>query len=187
MSKIEIKSLTKEEVKTVYMSATNIRDKFLIKLLFETGMRIEEALSLLLEDIIYDHRKGHRIKIVNRGVLSNETKKRTLEREIYISQELIDLFDDYAYDILDELEIDNKFVFVKLKGENEGKPLDYHDVNTMFKRLVEKTGIDVNSEILRRTNAIFFYNATKDIEYLQERLGHLNIESTIDILKNGKD
>ncbi|MBU3102835.1 hypothetical protein [Clostridium gasigenes] len=40
----KIKILTKEEMEKVYRSTSNIRDEFLIKLLFETGLRIGEAL-----------------------------------------------------------------------------------------------------------------------------------------------
>ena len=62
--------------------------------------------------------------MIDRGELSNGASQKTGEREIHVSQELIDLFDDYAYDILDELEIDTNFVFVKLRGKNKGQPLD---------------------------------------------------------------
>ena len=145
----KVKILTKEEMQKVYNATTNIRDEFLIKLLFETGLRIGEALSLFIEDIIFDHNKGHRIKLVDRGELPNGAMLKTGEREIHISQELIDLFDDYAYDILDEFEElrDTNFIFVKLRGANKGKPLEYQDVSDLFKRLKKKTGIDVHAHL----------------------------------------
>lgn len=173
--------LTREEIEILYNAATNIRDKFLIKLLFESGLRIGEALSLFIEDIIYDHNKGHRIKLVNRGALLNGAKLKTGEREIHISQELIDLFDDYAYEILDELEVDTNFVFVKLKGENKGQPLEYQDVSDLFKRLKKKTGMDVHAHLLRHTHATIYYLATKDIKQVQERLGHSQIQTTMNM------
>lgn len=179
--KRKIKILTKEEIQIVYNSTTNIRDEFLIKLLFETGLRIGEALSLFIEDIIYDHNKGHRIKLVDRGELPNGASLKTGEREIHISQQLIDLFDDYAYDILDELEIDSNFIFVKLRGENRGKPLEYQDVSDLFKRLKRRTGIDVHAHLLRHTHATMYYQTTKDIKQVQERLGHSQIQTTINM------
>lgn len=177
----KIKVLTKEEMQKVYNSTTNVRDKFLIRLLFETGLRIGESLSLYIEDIIFDHNKGHRIKLVDRGELSNGAKQKTGKREIHISQELIDLFDDYAYDILDELEIDTNFVFVKLRGKNKGQPLEYQDVSDLFKRLKKKTGIDVHPHLLRHTHATIYYNTTKDIKQVQERLGHSQIQTTMNM------
>ena len=72
-----------------------LQDKFIIKLLFETGLRIGEILSLFIEDFIYDHKNGHKIRLVDRGELCNGAKLKTGEREIFVSQELMDLFDDY--------------------------------------------------------------------------------------------
>lgn len=183
----KIKTLTKEEMKKIYNATTNIRDEFLIKLLYETGLRIGEALSLFIEDIVFDHNKGHRIKLVDRGELSNGAMLKTGEREIHISQELIDLFDDYAYDILDELEIDTNFVFVKLRGKNKGQPLEYSDVNDLFKRLKKKTGINVHAHLLRHTHATIYYQTTKDIKQVQERLGHSQIQTTMNMYLHPSD
>lgn len=186
-SRRKIKTLTKEEMQKVYSATTNIRDEFLIKLLFETGLRIGEALSLYIEDIIFDHNKGHRIKLIDRGELSNGASQKIGEREIHVSQELIDLFDDYAYDILDELEIDTNFVFVKLRGKNKGQPLDYSCVSDLFKRLKKKTGIDVHAHLLRHTHATIYYQTTKDIKQVQERLGHSQIQTTMNMYLHPSD
>ena len=70
----------------VLNATTNIRDTFLIQLLFETGLRIGEVLSLFIEDFIFDHAKGHRIRLVDRGELENGAKLKTGEREIFVSQ-----------------------------------------------------------------------------------------------------
>lgn len=183
----KLKVLTKEEIEIIYNTTTNIRDEFLIKLLFETGLRIGEALSLFIEDIIYDHNKGHRIKLVDRGELENGAKLKTGEREIHISQELIDLFDDYAYDVLDELEIDTNFIFVKLKGENKGQPLEYQSVSALFKTFKKKTGIDIHPHLLRHTHATIYYQATKDIKQVQERLGHSQIQTTMNLYLHPSD
>lgn len=185
--KRKIKPLTKEEIQKVYNATNNIRDEFLIRLLYETGLRIGEALSLFIEDIVFDHNKGHRIKLVDRGELSNGAKLKTGEREIHISQELIDLFDDYAYEILDELEIDTNFVFVKLRGKNKGQPLEYQNVSDLFKRLKKKTGIDVHAHLLRHTHATIYYHATKDIKQVQERLGHSQIQTTMNMYLHPSD
>lgn len=160
----KLKTLTKDDVEILYNSTSNIRDKFLIKLLFESGLRIGEALSLFIEDFIYDHKIGHKIKLVDRGELPNGGKLKTDERELYISQELMDLFDDYEYEILDEINIDTNFVFVKLRGSNLGQPMNYSDVNALFRRLKHKTGIDVHAHLLRHTHATIYYHQTKDIK-----------------------
>lgn len=83
----KVKVLTKEEMQKVYNATTNIRDEFLIKLLFEIWLRIGEALSLFIEDIIFNHNKGHRIKLVDRGELPNGAMlKNRRKRDTYITR-----------------------------------------------------------------------------------------------------
>lgn len=189
ISRTKLKVLTKDEVIMVYKSTTNIRDKFLIKLLFETGLRIGEALSLWVEDFIYDNTNsnGHKVKLVDRGELENGAKLKTGERDIFISKELMDLFDDYEYEVLDELDVDTNFVFVKLKGENKGKPMDYDDVSALFKKLKNKTNLNVYAHLFRHTSLTAFYQSTKDIKATQERAGHAQLQTTMNLYVHPSD
>lgn len=179
--KRKIKTLTKEEVGELINATNNIRDRLLLQTLFETGLRIGELLSLYLEDFVYDFKNGHKIRLVERGELQNGARLKTGEREIFISQELMDLFDDYLYEIIDEMGYENGFVFIKIRGDNTGKPMDYHDVSALFKRLRKKSNISVHPHLLRHTHATLFYKQTGDIKQVQERLGHRNIQTTIDL------
>ncbi|MDS4009144.1 tyrosine-type recombinase/integrase [Staphylococcus capitis] len=160
--------------------ANNIRDKFLIQLLYETGLRIGEVLSLRIDDIKFDFRKGHQIVLKNR-FNDNGTYLKTGERKIFISQSLIDLYDDYVYEIIDELSICSDYLFVKIKGRNVGEAMNYSDIYSLFKRLKHKTSINVHPHLFRHTHATVFYNETKDIKQVQERLGHSNIQTTINL------
>ncbi|MCY8234659.1 tyrosine-type recombinase/integrase [Priestia endophytica] len=173
--------MTKEQVQQMLQATTNIRDIFLIQLLFETGLRIGEALSLFMEDFVFDHAKGHRIRLVDKGELENGAMLKTGEREIYVSQSLMDLYDDYLYEVIDELEIDSNFVFVKLRGENTGKPMEYWNVDSLIKRLKKKTGINLHAHLFRHTHATIYYQKTKDIKQVQEHLGHSQIQTTMNL------
>lgn len=182
-----IQTLTKKQVQQVLGATTNIRDTFLIQLLFETGLRIGEALSLFLEDFKFDHGKGHRIRLTDRGELENGAKLKTGEREIFVSQSLIDLYDDYLYEVIDELDVNTNFAFVKLRGKNAGKPMTYSDVEALFKRLRQKTGIDIHPHLFRHTHATMYYQQTKDIKQVQERLGHSQIQTTMNLYLHPSD
>ncbi|MFO1441683.1 tyrosine-type recombinase/integrase [Bacillus sp. Bva_UNVM-123] len=173
-----VETLSKEQV---LQATTNIRDRFLIQLLFETGLRIGEALALFMEDFVYDHGKGHRIRLVDRGELKNGAMLKTGEREIYVSQSLLDLYDDYLYEVIDELDLDSNFVFVKLRGKDVGKPMEYWNVESLFKRLKKKTGINLHPHLFRHTHATIYYQKTKDIKQVQERLGHSQIQTTMNL------
>lgn len=176
-----VETLSKEQVQQVLNATTNIRDQFLIQVLFETGLRIGEVLSLYLEDFKFDYR-GHRIFLKDRGELENGAMLKTGERGIYVSQALMDLFDDYLYEVLDELDFRSNFVFVILRGENKGKPLTLTAVEALFKRLREKTGIrKLHPHLFRHTHATMYYQETKDIKQVQERLGHSQIQTTMNL------
>lgn len=179
--RIRVKSLTKEQVQQVLRATTNIRDTFLIQVLFETGLRIGEALSLFMEDFKVDYQKGHHIQLVDRVDLENGAKLKTGERKVFVSHALMDLFDDYLYEIVDEMDFDTNFIFVKLRGVNNGKPMTYGDVESLFKRLRKKTGIDVHPHLFRHTHATMYYQKTKDIKQVQERLGHSQIQTTMNL------
>lgn len=174
-----ISPLTNEEVKEIYNACNNTRDKFLIELLFETGLRIGEALSLYKEDVICDYCTGHKVVVKDRGNLENNARIKTKERTIAVSQEIINSYDNYMIEIVDDNNIDSDFLFVKIEGENKGKPLEYQNISSLFRRLKKKTGLDVHPHRLRHTHGTNYYLATKDIKALQERLGHEHITTTM--------
>jgi integrase/recombinase XerD len=125
--------------------------------------------------------------LVYRGELENGAKLKTGERELFVSQALIDLYDDYQYEVTDELGRNTNFVFLKLRGKNAGNPMTYTDVEALFKRLRHKTGIDVHPHLFRHTHATMFYQQTKDIKQVQERLGHSQIQTTMNFYLHPSD
>ncbi|PTJ88007.1 tyrosine-type recombinase/integrase [Staphylococcus simulans] len=180
------KILSTSEIKELINASNNIRDRFMIQLLYETGLRIGELLSLYIDDIKYDLTNGHQIILKNRKN-KNRARLKSGERKIYISQSLIDLYDDYLYEVLDEVSTSSEFLFIKIRGKHVGDPLDYNDVNSIFKRLKKKTGINVHPHLLRHTHATIFYNKSKNIKQVQERLGHSNIQTTMDLYIHNDD
>ncbi|CAI8714524.1 MULTISPECIES: tyrosine-type recombinase/integrase [Bacillus] len=177
-----VRVFTKEQINLIYQSTTNIRDKFLVRLLFESGLRIGEVLSLFLEDFQFDvKQRKHKIQLIDRGELPNGGKLKTGERRIDISQGLMDLYDDYLYEVLDEYNPDHNFVFVKIWGKNAGKPLTYSDVYATFKEVEKRTGIHITPHMFRHTHGTIYYLQTKNIKMVQERLGHAQIQTTMNL------
>ncbi|PEJ56786.1 transposase [Bacillus sp. AFS002410] len=177
-----VKIFTKEEVNEIYEKTTNIRDRFLVRLLFESGLRIGEVLSLFLEDFKFDAKqRRHKIHLTDRGELPNGGKLKTGERKLDISQGLMDLYDDYLYEVIDEYNPDHNFVFIKIWGNNVGAPLTYSDVYSTFKEIERKTGIHITPHLFRHTHGTMYYLQTKNIKMVQERLGHAQIQTTINL------
>ena len=171
--------LSPGEVRTILSATTNIRDRLLVYTLYVSGIRIGELLSLYNEDFVFDHSNGHYIQLTNRGELPNGGMLKTGERKVFVNQELMDLYDDYQYEMLDRFDKDTNFLFVKLAGKNAGAPMDYNDVMSVFRRLRKKTGLDFHPHTFRHTHATMYYAKTKNVKSLQDRLGHKDVQTTL--------
>lgn len=177
------KVLSKQQIETLIEACTNIRDKFLLYLLYESGMRIGEVLSLHLSDIVPGSRKIH---IVDRGELVNGAEIKTVgsPRTIDCSQELINLYSDYIPECHTE-EVDTNFVFIKLSGKEMYKPMTYTTVNGVFKALKKKTGIHFTPHMFRHTSLTELWKTGEmRPETLQKRAGHKHVQTTMDIYVN---
>lgn len=131
-------TLTKEQVIKLINACHSIRDKFLIQLLYESGMRIGQAISLRHQDIsTWDNE----IKVVPRFDNANKARPKSKQaNSLTISSELMQLYTDYLVNELDDIVSD--YVFVTLKNKT-GRPLTYNAVMSLFRSLRKRTGIDI--------------------------------------------
>ena len=167
--------LTKEEVRKLVDGCNNIRDKFLLCLLYETGMRIGEALGLRHEDI---HSRGiNEIHVVSRDTNTNRARAKSGERIIHVSKELMRLYSSYLID--DYPQVDSDYVFVNCWKGAIGKPISKSNVDNLFKRLSKSTGVNAHPHLLRHTHATELIQAGWDMAHVQKRLGHSDIQTTV--------
>lgn len=172
-----VRRISRDEAVTLLGECKNVRDYFLLYLLFETGMRIGEALSLWLEDFDLD---GLKISITDRGELENLAEIKTVHsaRRLDCTQDLADLFMGYICEI-HTCDVGTNHVFLKLRGANAGKPMDYTDVDNLFRSLRRKTGIRITPHVFRHTSLSLLYADGWAPELLRIRAGHKNIYTTI--------
>jgi integrase/recombinase XerD len=171
------KTLSKDQISMLMKTCTNYRDKFLLMLLWETGMRIGEALSLWIDDFDVSELV---IDLKDRGELQNNAEIKTVSspRRIDMSQNLADMFMEYIADFHNE-EVYTNHVFIKLLGENKYKPMNYVDVDNLFRTLEKKTGIHVTPHMFRHTSLTTLRMAGWQPELLRIRAGHKNIYTTL--------
>ena len=154
----------------------NIRDRLIILLMHEGGLRIGEVLSLWIEDLfLWDKR----INIIPRDDLINGARgKSRSERFIDIPSGLCKLIDDYLLFHRPNCS-DTNHLFVVGKGKNTGIPLSYDTVYKMFKYYEKKAGIKLSPHVLRHTHATSLIKAGWDASFVQKRLGHSQVQTTI--------
>jgi integrase/recombinase XerD len=171
------KTLSKEQIQNLFDNCTNKRDYFLLRLLWESSMRIGEALSLWIEDFNISETT---IAIRDRGELENYAEIKTVNcpRTVDVTQELMNEFMDYIAEIHND-EVDTNFVFIKLYGINKYKPMEYQDVVSLFNRLKSKTGIEVNPHMLRHSSLTELKRSGWEGEFLRIRAGHKNMQTTL--------
>lgn len=171
------KTLSKDEIRTLIKACNNLRDKFLLTLLYETGMRIGEALSLWIEDFDISDMI---IDLQDRGELENNAEIKTVSspRRIDISQNLADMFMEYIAEYHTE-EVETNHIFIKLSGSNKYKPMNYTDVDNLFRTLKKKTDLYVTPHMFRHSSLTLLRMAGWKPELLRIRAGHKNIYTTL--------
>jgi integrase/recombinase XerD len=171
------KILTKVEITTLIKTCNNFRDKFLLTLLYETGMRIGEALSLWIEDFDVSEMV---IDLKDRGQLENNAEIKTVSspRRIDISQNLADKFMEYIAEYHTE-DVETNHIFIRVSGNNKYKAMSYIDVDNLFRTLKKKTGIYVTPHMFRHSSLTLLRMAGWQPELLRIRAGHKNIYTTM--------
>jgi integrase len=150
------------------------RDRALLRLLYESGIRIGEALALWLEDIDL----SGKVRVVDRGELSNDAEIKSVA-----ANRVVDISQDTTNAILDYLareapaEVETNHVFVKLQGPRRGLPMDYSDVHALFRRLMSRAGIRAWPHLLRHSSLTALAKTWRP-EELQRRAGHRHFNTT---------
>ena len=168
------RTLSTEEVLVLVEACEHLRDRFLLVLLAETGMRIGQALGLRHCDVV-SHRRE--VRIVPRADNVNGARAKTIEAAtIPISAGLVRLYSAYMFDEYGEL--DSDYVFVNLFAEPYGAPLRYQAVHKLVGRLRARTGIDFTPHMLRHSHATDLLRQGVSVEVVAKLLGHRSSTTT---------
>jgi integrase/recombinase XerD len=163
----EVLILTKTQVQAVHDACSNIRDALMIRVLYEGGLRIGEALSLWIEDFDIGSTS---IRVRKSKTISGEGRK------VYVSSDTMNVFQDYLIDYHDA---DTNYVFIILSGPNKGEPLNYRAAFDVIERIRKKTQIDVTPHMLRHTYATELHEQGVEVSIIQKLLGHAHVQTTI--------
>jgi len=142
-----------------------IRDKAMLEVLYATGMRVSELISLKVKDI-------------NLGLefISCEGKSKT--RVIPIGSKAIDALSLYLKSARDKLIKENNetTLFVNCNG----RPMTRQGFWKIIKEYAKKAGItsEITPHTLRHSFAVHLVENGADLQSIQEMLGHSDISTT---------
>ncbi|MFP4447458.1 MAG: site-specific tyrosine recombinase/integron integrase [Bacteroidales bacterium] len=141
------------------------RDKLIIELLYQTGIRLSELINIKSSDVDFNQ---NQIKIFG---------KRRKERFIPVTGELIELIKRYKQiKALTFPAIDDKYLIVTDKGKKLYEKFVYRVVK---KYLGIVTTMEKRSpHVLRHTIATHMLNRGADLNAIKELLGHANLSAT---------
>ncbi len=179
-----VKTVKDADFETFLASMDNQQFRCMVLLMREGGVRVGEALGLLIQDLEF-HRNG--IWIRRRKDLENEALAKSLregeERFIDLSPELMALLDHLL--LQHSFETDHLFVVLKRNAKDQwgnstyGHPLDREAVKALFRYYSRKSGIVIHAHQLRHSHATELILAGWDASYVQQRLGHAQVQTTI--------
>jgi len=163
-------------VQAILDSCTRLRDRFLFVLLWESGLRIGEALGLRHEDLAAAEGE----LTVTRRVNDNRARAKSVSpRTIPIGPEVVRLYGDYLH--VEYGDLDSDYVFVNLWGGAYGSPMTYAAVYDLVRRLRRDNGVDFDPHWFGHSYATRLLRLNTPIEVVSALLGHASIATTADI------
>lgn len=168
------RTLDAGQVVAVLGACERLRDRFLMALLAETGMRIGQALGLRHADFVSRDKELH---IVPRSDNANGARaKVTATTVVPVSSPLVRLYSAYMH--VEYCELDSDYVFVNLWGGRRGAPLSYATVDKLIARIRARTGVEFTAHMLRHTHATELVRQGVPIEVVARLLTHRSSTTT---------
>ena len=147
------------------VDAKGFRDHAMLELLYATGIRVSELISMDLDDLN-----------LAAGFIRCESKGK--ERIIPLYNTAVKALQDYVRDIRPQLIADSEetALFVNMNGERMSRQGFWK----IIKYYQEKAGIekDITPHTLRHSFAVHLLENGADLRSIQEMLGHADISST---------
>ncbi|MCK5824272.1 MAG: tyrosine-type recombinase/integrase [Ichthyobacteriaceae bacterium] len=142
-----------------------VRDKLLISIFYNTGIRLSELIGIKLKDVDYSNSQ---LRVLG---------KRNKERIIPISAQLISEIEKYAF-WRDDIEVveGNFALFITKNGKELYSSLVYRVINSYLSKVTKK--VKRSPHIIRHTFATHLLDAGADLNSIKELLGHSSVVAT---------
>ncbi len=180
--------LTTDEVGTLVDACANIRDRFVVELLYAGGLRAAECLGLHLSDLHLVPSSVHlgcRVAGAHLHVIRREDNengalaKSFYPRVVPVTTDLVLCHDAYRAerDTVPEA-AESDYLFVNLYRPPFGRAMSVGALEELFVRLSARAGLFARPHMLRHSFASEVAILTKDPALVKELLGHASVTST---------
>jgi integrase/recombinase XerD len=187
VSTADPEALSHDQTEAVLAATDHARDRFLVTLLLETGVRIGEALGAWRQDLHFLARSealgcqlpGPHIHVQRRMNANGALAKSRYPRSIPVTDQTVDAYADYQYerDRFDPSAASDA-VFVNLFRDPRGRAMSYANTKEMFDRLGRACGFPVRPHMFRHTAATRWLEDGVAPDVVQALLGHVSFAST---------
>jgi site-specific recombinase XerD len=147
------------------ISTKRRRDRLLFRLLFETGLRVSEALQLYIEDLDMALDDEH-IYVVGKG----GQRRTVLLDDPQLVKQLRAYLKGTGY---------KHGPLFRANKNGRGGPLRYQSVHYRWQKYCEAAGISCTLHQLRHSHATELVNDGVSLATIRKRLGHKNIQTTL--------
>jgi integrase len=168
------RTLDAGQVAAILAACEHLRDRFLLAVLAETGMRAGQALGLRHADFVSRDRE---VRIVPRPGNANGARAKLREAAVIpVSAPLVRLYSEYMH--AEYGDIDSDYVFVNPFAGPIGQPLCYRTVHQLIGRIAARTGITFTAHMLRHTHATELIRNGVPVEVVARLLTHRSSTTT---------
>lgn len=180
-------ALTAEQAATLIACCWHPRESFMVRIMYDMGLRIGETLGLRREDmhLLSDSRSlgcavlGPHAHVRHRSNPNGALAKSRFPRTVPASEAVLVAYIDYQFERYEVLgDDDSDMVFVNLYHEPLGTPMVYRAAKRSFDRLAEQCGFAVRPHMLRHSAATNWVRARVDLDVVQRLMGHTSFAST---------
>lgn len=156
------KILSKKEIRLFIQAVDNPKHLCIIYMLYGSGLRAGEVLSLELADIYWDRKQ-----VLVKGAKGKK------DRVVQISNTLIGQMSAY-FDTYQPVQ----YLF---EGAKKGRPYSYSSLRQVIQRARKKANISkrVTAHVMRHSFATHHMDNGVPLPYIQEMLGHKDIKTTM--------
>ncbi|MBS3163454.1 tyrosine-type recombinase/integrase [Candidatus Woesearchaeota archaeon] len=150
--------LSKEEINEMINITKNLKHKLVLMFLYYAGLRLDEVINIKWNDIDFD-----------RKIIHLKKAKGEKERIIFLHEKIKQMVDVYGKN-------SDGFVFIS----DRKKQYNNRTIQQIVKNAAKKTKINkrVSPHTMRHSFATHLLEAGADIRYIQQLLGHKNLQTT---------